>query len=110
MNPEITDKHYTQKTKALNALYEVADPELGINIVDLGLVYNITVNEAERKIEVEMTLSTRSCPLGVINTGHAKAAVEGALEGFQAEVNLVWEPKWNADHISAAGKALLGWS
>src|SRR5690606_12077335 len=104
MNPEITDKHFEEKTKAINALYEVADPELGINIVDLGLVYNIAIDENACKVTVDMTLSTKSCPLGGIITGHAKAAVEDALDGFQAEINLVWEPRWNADRISAAGK------
>ena len=109
MNPEITDRLFQEKTKVLNALYEVVDPELGINIVDMGLVYGISINETNRKVTVEMTLSTRSCPLGGIITGHARAAVEDALEGFEAEVNLVWEPKWNSDRISAAGKLLLGW-
>jgi metal-sulfur cluster biosynthetic enzyme len=109
MTIDITDSNYQAKTKALSALYEVTDPELGINIVDLGLVYNIDIDEVTKKAVIEMTLSTPSCPLGGIITGHATAALEEALEGFRIEVNLVWEPKWNAEHITAAGKQLLGW-
>ncbi len=109
MNMQITDKNYEEKHQVLNALYEVADPELGINIVDLGLVYRVEIDDQKRTISIEMTLSTRSCPLGGIITGHAKAAAEGALEGYEATVNLVWEPKWNSDKISEQGKAELGW-
>ena len=108
MNIDITDPHYTVKMKAIQALYGVKDPELNINIVDLALVYDIFINEEQKKVRIEMTLSTRSCPLGGIITNHARVAIEDELEGYEAEVELVWEPKWNYDNISAEGRAALG--
>ncbi len=108
MNIDITDPHYAVKMKAIQALYGVKDPELNINIVDLGLVYDIHVNEALKQVSVQMTLSTRSCPMGGIITNHARVAIEDELAGYDAEVELVWEPKWNYDNISAEGRAALG--
>jgi metal-sulfur cluster biosynthetic enzyme len=109
MNIDITDSQYAAKNKILTALYEVADPELGINIVDLGLVYDIDIDVEHEEVFIEMTLSTRSCPLGGIITGHVKATTEEAMPGYVTRVTLVWEPKWNADRISKQGKAELGW-
>lgn len=108
MNIDITDPQYSIKLKALQALHGVHDPELNINIVDLGLVYDVKVDEQARQVTVEMTLSTRSCPLGNIITNHARVAIEDELEGYNAEVNLVWEPKWTYENISAEGRAALG--
>ncbi len=104
---DITDKQYEEKMVVLMALHEVVDPELGINIVDLGLVYNIEIEESSKTISLEMTLSTPSCPLGGIITGHVKIAVEQAMPGFDTIVDLVWEPRWNYDRISEAGRAML---
>jgi metal-sulfur cluster biosynthetic enzyme len=104
---EITDEYYEGKTAALNALYQVTDPELGINIVDMGLVYSIIVNE--KKVLMSMTLSTPSCPMGNFITAHAKMAIESALPDYEIQVELVWEPRWNAELISEEGKAALGW-
>jgi len=107
LNIEITDEYYRQKTVALNALYEVADPELGINIMDLGLVYGIAITGSE--VLVTMTLSTPACPVGGLITDHVKIAIREALPDYEAKVELVWEPRWNADHISPEGRAALGW-
>lgn len=109
MELDITDNNYRTKAIALEALHQVADPELGINIVDLGLVYDIDVNEAEKAITVIMTLSTPSCPLGNFITNHVGVAIESSLPGYDATATLVWEPKWNADLISPEGRAELGW-
>lgn len=109
MTIDITDPNYSEKTTILQSLYEVSDPELGINIVDLGLVYAIYIDQEHKTIKIEMTLSTRSCPLGGIITNHAKVAVDAAIQGYDTTVELVWEPKWNADKVSVAGKKELGW-
>lgn len=103
----ITDPHYTLKTAALNALQEVMDPELCINIVDLGLVYDITVED--KNIRISMTLSTPACPMGGIITANAKLAVEQMLVGYECNVALVWEPAWGPEMVSEEGKAELGW-
>jgi metal-sulfur cluster biosynthetic enzyme len=109
MELNISDENYQTKMIALAALHQVADPELGINIVDLGLVYNIVVKGPEKEILVDMTLSTPSCPLGSFITGHVTTALKDALPQYNPVVNLVWEPKWNADMITPQGKAELGW-
>ena len=62
----INDQFYTEKSKILQALYQVIDPELFINIVDLGLIYDIAFSE--NNITIEMTLSTPHCPLGAAIT------------------------------------------
>jgi len=107
MIPALTDPHYNEKIAILNALHQVSDPELGVNIVDLGLVYDVKINDKE--VLVEMTLSTPSCPMGNLITAHAKIAVEAALDGYEVLIRLVWEPRWNADRITPEGKAMLGW-
>lgn len=107
MTIEITDPQYNVKMQVLSALHEVADPELGVNIIDLGLVYGINIDNEEKIITIDMTLSTPSCPLGGMITRHVKIACEQALPDYKAQVNLVWEPKWNYDKITEAGRAQL---
>ena len=107
MTIAITDKLYEEKMKILTALHEVADPELGINIVDLGLVYGLELDANNKAVNIEMTLSTPSCPLGGLITSHVKIAVDEVMPGFTTNVNLVWEPRWNYDRISEAGRAEL---
>lgn len=108
MNIPITDPYYAVKMKVLQALYCVKDPELDINIVDLGLVYHIDINEDEGMISIQMTLSTPACPMSNMITNHVIVAVEHELDSYNAEVELVWEPRWNYDHISAEGRVALG--
>lgn len=108
MNIAITDPHYAVKMKVLHALYCVKDPELNINIVDLGLVYHINIHEDEGMISIQMTLSTPACPMSNMITNHVIVAVEHELDSYNAEVELVWEPRWNYDHISAEGRTALG--
>ncbi|MCZ8517605.1 iron-sulfur cluster assembly protein [Paenibacillus filicis] len=79
--------------KILSALEEVIDPEVGVNIVDLGLIYDVTVNEMG-KARIEMTLTVPECPLAdqiVDNVKRVSAQTPGVKE---VEVQLVWEPKW----------------
>ncbi|RNB78547.1 DUF59 domain-containing protein [Brevibacillus fluminis] len=76
------------------ALEEVIDPEIGVNIVDLGLVYEINVDDSGRA-NIEMTLTIPECPLAddiVKNVKEAVTAISGISE---ANVSLVWEPKWS---------------
>jgi len=84
----------------------VMDPELGINIVDLGLVYDIEVEEAHAR--VTMTLTSPGCPAGGQILMGAQKAAESA-EGIEtADVNLVWKPFWTQDRIDPAVRAMLG--
>lgn len=80
-------------------LSEVYDPELGINIVDLGLVYEVNIDD-NKNVNVVMTLTTPGCPLhDSISTGvnHALSSIEGIGE---IKVDLVWEPMWTPDKMS----------
>ena len=88
------------------ALKKVIDPELGLNIVDLGLIYDIRVDEG--KAAVDMTLTSPGCPAGPQILSSAQAAA-GTVEGIhEAEVNLVWKPLWTQDRIDPAVRAVLG--
>ena len=88
------------------ALKQVIDPELGLNIVDLGLIYDIQVNDG--KAVVSMTLTSPGCPVGPQILASAQAAA-GTVEGVvEAEVNLVWKPFWTQDRIDPAVRAVLG--
>lgn len=96
------------KDVILAALKEVYDPEIGINIVDLGLVYDVDIDNAH--VLVTMTLTTPGCPLHDSLIG----AVDEAVRIFvptanSVEVRLVWEPRWSPDRISQAGRRELGW-
>lgn len=88
------------------ALRGVSDPELGINIVDLGLVYDIEV--ADGSARVTMTLTSPGCPAGGEILSGAKSAAE-SIEGVsEAVVNLVWKPFWTPDRIDPKVRAMMG--
>jgi metal-sulfur cluster biosynthetic enzyme len=91
----------------LSALKQVIDPELGINIVDLGLVYR-----AERigdVVAVRMTMTTPSCPLGEMLLEEVRGALhEKYPQAAQVSVELVWEPAWSAELMSPAARRQLG--
>jgi metal-sulfur cluster biosynthetic enzyme len=89
-----------------SALRRVIDPEMGLNIVDLGLVYDIEVNDGD--VEVQMTLTSPACPMGPYIMSESKAAIE-AIEGVvHAEIILVWEPYWTSDRIDPRVRTLMG--
>lgn len=89
------------------ALYEVYDPELGVNVVDLGLVYGVAVDGG--RVRVTMTLTTPGCPLHDTLTEAVDSAVRFFIPGVESvEVNLVWEPRWSPDLITDAGRQELG--
>jgi len=88
------------------ALRSVMDPELGINIVDLGLVYDVEVDEGEAR--VTMTLTSPGCPAGGQLLGGAKEAAESVEGVDQAVVTLVWKPFWTAEKMDPKVRASLG--
>ncbi len=88
------------------ALSEVYDPEIPINIVDLGLIYNVSVDE-KNNVDVDMTMTVRGCPMHAMITQQAKKKVE-ELEGVgNVNVKLVWDPPWTPDRISKEAKKKL---
>jgi len=90
------------------ALCSVDDPEVGMNIVDLGLVYRIDI--APGRVRVELTMTTPACPMGELITDNARRAVSAAVpEGVAVDVALVWEPPWTPDMMSDSARQTFGW-
>ena len=89
-----------------DALSKVIDPELGINIVDLGLIYDIRIDRGE--VEVELTLTTPGCPLAPVIDQMVKEKV-GLIPGVtEVTIDLVWDPPWTTDMINPEMRAELG--
>lgn len=100
----------TEEMKILEMLKKVIDPELMVNIIDLGLVYGATFDAAGRQIDVALTLTSPGCPMGGIIIEDAQQTLESNHPGFNVNINLVWEPAWSIERLSAKGKAELGFS
>lgn len=89
------------------ALKGVKDPELGLNVVDIGLIYDVTVSEAG-DVHITMSLTSPGCPSGPEIMGDVKSVVSD-LEGVNSvEVELVWEPYWTPDRMDPRVRAFLG--
>jgi len=88
-------------------LREVIDPELGLNIVDLGLVYDVTVSEGTAC--VVMTLTTPGCPLSAYFEDNIAECLWGAPGVDRVDLQIVWEPRWDPSMMSDAAKKALGW-
>jgi len=92
--------------KIREALRKVMDPELGVSIVDLGLIYDIRYEAGEA--EVEMTLTSPGCPLAPIIDKKVREALAGVPEIEHLEIDLVWDPPWSKELISDELRAELG--
>jgi metal-sulfur cluster biosynthetic enzyme len=86
------------------AMRDVVDPELGINVVDLGLVYGVAV-DAENVATIDMTLTSAACPLTDVIEDQTRAALEGLVADFR--INWVWMPPWGPDKITDDGREQL---
>lgn len=87
------------------ALRSVDDPELGINIVDLGLVYGVDAEDG--RVSIRLTMTSPACPLGPMIVDQARAAIESSVpEAGEVDIELVWEPPWHpglmAEHVAGA--------
>ena len=88
----------------LEALRDVVDPELGVNVVDLGLVYGVTV-ETDRTATIDMTLTSAACPLTDVIEDQTRAALDGLVQDFR--INWVWLPPWGPEKITEDGREQL---
>ncbi len=93
--------------EVLEILRKVIDPEIGINIVDLGLVYDVTIDA--HRITVDMTMTTAACPLGAYITDQADMFLRQFFPDAEVDVNLVWHPQWTPEMMSDAARQQLGW-
>ncbi|MSQ08230.1 MAG: metal-sulfur cluster assembly factor [Dehalococcoidia bacterium] len=94
------------KEQVLGALKEVYDPEIPVNVVDLGLIYGVEVEDGD--VHVEMTLTAAGCGMGPYIAQQAEWRI-AELEGVDdVQVDVVFEPQWTPDRISDDGKKLLG--
>ncbi len=92
-----------------DALRDIDDPEAGMNIVDLGLVYAIDV--AADRVVVEMTMTTPACPVADVLTDRVRETVSAMVPpGVAVDVALVWDPVWNPSMMSGVAKEHFGWS
>lgn len=90
------------------SLYHVNDPEVGVNIVDLGLIYGLEVKG--RDVHIRMTMTTPACPLGDQIRGDTEQSIRARCPGVDSiQITTVWEPKWSHDKMTPEGKKQLGW-
>lgn len=102
------DTGLPDEERVREALRSVDDPEVGMNIVDLGLVYGIDI--APQRVRVELTMTTPACPLGDLISENAHRAVSAALPlDVAVEVELVWDPPWTPDMMSETARQTFGW-
>lgn len=95
------------KDSLMGALENVIDPELGIDIVNLGLVYHVEMDD-DGLVTVDMTLTSMGCPMGPQIIDQVKTALGELPEVKDVEVNIVWTPVWSKDMMSRYAKIALG--
>jgi len=93
-----------EQEDVLEALRDVVDPELGINVVDLGLVYGLDL-DADRLATIDMTLTSAACPLTDVIEDQAREALDGLVSDFR--INWVWMPPWGPENITEDGREQL---
>ena len=94
-------------TIALAVLQDVEDPEIGLNVVDLGLIYQVDFDEAAMKIFARMTLTTQFCPMGESIVDAVTRAIQSAFEDYLVQVDLTFDPPWTSDMITKEGQEFL---
>jgi metal-sulfur cluster biosynthetic enzyme len=90
-----------------SALIKVIDPEVGVNIVDLGLVYGIDVQG--KHISINLTMTSPACPMGEMLLEDLNTKISHDFPEASIDIQLVWEPEWNPEMMSADAKASLEW-
>ena len=98
------DAMVAQEDDVFEAMKDVVDPELGINVVDLGLVYGVSVEEGNIAT-IDMTLTSAACPLTDVIEDQTRAALLEVVDDFR--INWVWMPPWGPDKITDDGREML---
>ena len=94
------------KDKVIDALKEVFDPEIPVNIVDLGLIYDVDINGTD--VDVKMTLTAAGCGMGPYIAQQAEWAISELEDVEDVNVDIVFDPPWDPERITEDGKKLLG--
>jgi len=95
------------REQVVAALRQVHDPEIPVNIYDLGLIYTLDIDD-QGKVAIEMTLTTPACPVAGSLPGQVAAAVRSVPGVGDVQVALVWDPPWSQDRMSDAARLTLG--
>nr|WP_279512984.1 metal-sulfur cluster assembly factor [Kurthia zopfii] len=95
------------KDSMLGALENVIDPELGVDIVNLGLIYDVDLNDSGVAM-ITMTLTSMGCPMGPVIVDQIRTALFELPEVQDVDVNIVWSPPWSKDNMSRYAKMALG--
>ena len=107
---QVDSNNFANEEEVWNVLHTCYDPEIPVNIVDLGLVYNCEISELSEgvKILIQMTLTAPGCGMGPVIAEEVKQKLSSLSGAKEVEVELVWEPQWNQDMMSDAAKLQLG--
>ena len=97
------------KDEVISVLKKCYDPEIPINIYDLGLVYKIELDEPTGKVAVRMTLTAPGCPAAGYLNSDVKRKIESLPGVKEATVNIVWDPPWTPEMMSEVAKKQFGW-
>lgn len=97
------------RTQVIQALREVYDPELPVNVYDLGLIYDIAWDSQKKKISILMTLTTPSCPAAEMIPANIKKALLSLSFVKQAAIDITFDPPYTTDRLSPEAKLALGW-
>jgi metal-sulfur cluster biosynthetic enzyme len=90
------------------ALHRVVDPEVAMTVVDVGLIYGVSATED--RLHVVLTMTSPACPVTDLIIEEVEAELDGVVPaGMRIEVELVWDPPWSTDRMSARAKAFMGW-
>jgi metal-sulfur cluster biosynthetic enzyme len=98
----LSDEKYNA---CIDALKEVVDPELGINIVDLGLIYDLSWDDENNALIIHMTLTSAGCPLTDVIEEQTAQSLDGVVDAFR--INWVWMPPWGQERISDEGRDMM---
>jgi metal-sulfur cluster biosynthetic enzyme len=98
----LSDEKYND---CIEALKEVVDPELGINIVDLGLIYDLSWDDENNALIIHMTLTSAGCPLTDVIEEQTGQSLDGVVDAFR--INWVWMPPWGQERISDEGRDMM---
>lgn len=93
--------------RVVEALRQIYDPEISVNIYDLGLIYDLQIDE-QGKAQVKMTLTAPACPFAATLPGQVEMAVKGVEGISDAAVEMVWDPPWSQERMSEEAKLQLG--